>query len=346
MYHSKGLLVLISAILILCIGAVQEVQRQGLKEIKFREEIISTLENDIVCYEQLTDSIQTQYKELEDIHRTIRSRERALQKQLEKAEKEIRELRGVISNRFQQGGVRKVVSETNKTAAVTAGRKYTGKKVGKDIPTEDRVEHFKWYCSAYAVTAKEEVKYRQSKSPSCDLPPSVQLAQAFYESWAGLSKIGTKNNHFGIKYVKGSKIFEDLVDPVKPYGVHNDDAPTDKFAYFISTWHGWRAYSRFMLQTRYAGLHSSKPISYEKARELGGGFSPKESLLKLEIKKGKEVYTKITAEQYWDMYVFPNWDDPELKWAHGLSCLGYATSGRYGHNISKIIRTYNLTQYD
>lgn len=79
------------------------------------------------------------------------------------------------------------------------------------------------------------------------IPASVTLAQMYVESAGGRSKLAREgNNFFGIKCTK------DWLEAGKPYSLHNDDKPNEKFCNYSNVADSVTHHSQFLMQPRYA----------------------------------------------------------------------------------------------
>jgi hypothetical protein len=79
------------------------------------------------------------------------------------------------------------------------------------------------------------------------IPASVTLSQMAYESAWGTSKLArTGNNYFGIKCPPG------WVTSGKPYSLHNDDKPNEKFCNYASVEESIEHHSLFLMGKRYS----------------------------------------------------------------------------------------------
>lgn len=79
------------------------------------------------------------------------------------------------------------------------------------------------------------------------IPASVTLAQMYIESAGGTSRLaGSGNNYFGIKCPPG------WVEAGKPYSVHSDDKPNEKFCNYSSVEESVLHHSQFLMGDRYA----------------------------------------------------------------------------------------------
>ena len=79
------------------------------------------------------------------------------------------------------------------------------------------------------------------------IPASVTLAQMYIESAGGKSRLAVEgNNYFGIKCPPG------WVESGKPYSLHNDDKPNEKFCNYASVRDSVIHHSQFLMQSRYS----------------------------------------------------------------------------------------------
>ena len=89
------------------------------------------------------------------------------------------------------------------------------------------------------------------------IPASVTLAQLAYESgWGGSSLAVRGNNYFGIKCPPG------WVASGKPYSVHNDDKPNEKFCNYSSVEESFEHHSQLLMSERYRRCHRHSPTDY------------------------------------------------------------------------------------
>ena len=78
------------------------------------------------------------------------------------------------------------------------------------------------------------------------IPASVTLAQMAYESFWGKSTLATAgNNYFGIK------CSSDWLAAGKPYSLHNDDHPNEKFCNYATVEESIDHHSRLLMSDRY-----------------------------------------------------------------------------------------------
>ena len=78
------------------------------------------------------------------------------------------------------------------------------------------------------------------------IPASVTLAQMYIESAGGNSRLAREgNNFFGIKCPPG------WVASGKPYSLHNDDKPNEKFCNYANVSESMTHHSQFLMQPRY-----------------------------------------------------------------------------------------------
>lgn len=80
------------------------------------------------------------------------------------------------------------------------------------------------------------------------IPASIKMAQGLHESNNGKSKLAKNaNNHFGVKCVS-TKCEEGHCIR------YTDDSHKDFFRKYKTSWHSWRAHSKFLQKKRYKGL--------------------------------------------------------------------------------------------
>ena len=78
------------------------------------------------------------------------------------------------------------------------------------------------------------------------IPASVTLAQMYLESGGGTSKLAVNgNNYFGIK------CSSEWLAAGKPYSLHNDDRPNEKFCNYSSVEESVQHHSQFLMGNRY-----------------------------------------------------------------------------------------------
>ena len=79
------------------------------------------------------------------------------------------------------------------------------------------------------------------------IPASVTLAQMYIESAGGTSRLAVEgNNYFGIKCSR------DWLAAGKPYSLHNDDKPNEKFCNYSSVEESVLHHSQFLMGDRYS----------------------------------------------------------------------------------------------
>ncbi len=89
------------------------------------------------------------------------------------------------------------------------------------------------------------------------IPASITLAQMAIESGGGTSRLAVNgNNYFGIKCTK------DWLAAGKPYSLHNDDKPNEKFCNYASVEESIEHHSRFLMGKRYARCRQCGPVDY------------------------------------------------------------------------------------
>ena len=90
------------------------------------------------------------------------------------------------------------------------------------------------------------------------IPASVTLAQMYIESGGGRSKLAVNgNNYFGIKCTK------DWLAAGKPYSLHNDDRPNEKFCNYNSVEESIEHHSQFLMGKRYKDCRACDSTDYE-----------------------------------------------------------------------------------
>jgi len=89
------------------------------------------------------------------------------------------------------------------------------------------------------------------------IPASVTLAQMYLESGCGKSRLAREgNNYFGIKCPPG------WVASGKPYSLHNDDKPNEKFCNYSSVADSMTHHSQFLKGDRYAKCRQLSSSDY------------------------------------------------------------------------------------
>ena len=106
------------------------------------------------------------------------------------------------------------------------------------------------FFEQYAPLAmKQQQKY--------GIPASVTLAQMYLESAGGTSNLAvTGNNYFGIKCSS-----QWLADG-KPYSLHHDDKPNEKFCNYASVQESIEHHSQFLMGSRYAACRRCAADDY------------------------------------------------------------------------------------
>ena len=89
------------------------------------------------------------------------------------------------------------------------------------------------------------------------IPASVTLAQMYLESAGGKSNLAqTGNNYFGIK------CSSQWLAEGKPYSLHHDDKPNEKFCNYASVQESIEHHSQFLMGSRYAGCRRCAADDY------------------------------------------------------------------------------------
>lgn len=89
------------------------------------------------------------------------------------------------------------------------------------------------------------------------IPASVTLAQMYLESAGGKSNLAqTGNNYFGIK------CSSQWLAEGKPYSLHHDDKPNEKFCNYASVQESIEHHSQFLMGSRYAGCRRCDADDY------------------------------------------------------------------------------------
>ena len=126
-------------------------------------------------------------------------------------------------------------------------RKKGGKKqVAKRAVEINQDEFFNKYANA---AMEQQQRY--------GIPASVTLAQMAYESFWGQSTLATAgNNFFGIKCSR------EWLAAGKPYSLHNDDKPNEKFCNYASVDESIEHHSRLLMGDRYKRCHRYDSTDY------------------------------------------------------------------------------------
>lgn len=89
------------------------------------------------------------------------------------------------------------------------------------------------------------------------IPASITLAQMYLESGGGTSKLAVNgNNYFGIK------CSVDWLAAGKPYSLHSDDRPNEKFCNYSSVEESVLHHSQFLMGSRYSKCRSCDSTDY------------------------------------------------------------------------------------
>ena len=89
------------------------------------------------------------------------------------------------------------------------------------------------------------------------IPASVTLAQMYIESAGGTSNLAQNgNNYFGIK------CSSEWLAAGKPYSLHNDDRPNEKFCNYASAGESIEHHSQFLMGNRYAACRRCAADDY------------------------------------------------------------------------------------
>ena len=90
------------------------------------------------------------------------------------------------------------------------------------------------------------------------IPASVTLAQMYIESAGGTSRLAVNgNNYFGIKCSR------DWLAAGKPYSLHSDDLPNEKFCNYSSVEESVQHHSKFLMGKRYADCRKCASDDYQ-----------------------------------------------------------------------------------
>ena len=108
----------------------------------------------------------------------------------------------------------------------------------------------KTFLSHYAPAAMEQQR-------QYGIPASVTLAQMAFESDWGRSDLARKgNNYFGIK------CSPQWLAEGRPYSLHNDDKPDEKFCNYATVEESIDHHSRLLMSERYKRCHSYPSTDY------------------------------------------------------------------------------------
>lgn len=119
-------------------------------------------------------------------------------------------------------------------------------KVSQRVSNIDQNEFFTKYAHA---AMEQQQRY--------GIPASVTLAQMAYESFWGQSTLATTgNNFFGIKCSR------EWLAAGKPYSLHDDDKPNEKFCNYASVKESIEHHSRLLMGDRYKRCHRYLPTDY------------------------------------------------------------------------------------
>ena len=111
-------------------------------------------------------------------------------------------------------------------------------------------DKLKFYESMKNAAIEQQIKY--------GIPASVTLAQMYIESGGGRSKLAVNgNNYFGIKCTK------EWLAAGKPYSLHNDDRPNEKFCNYNSVEESVQHHSQFLMGKRYKDCRACDSTDYE-----------------------------------------------------------------------------------
>lgn len=182
------------------------------------------------------------------------------------------------------------------TQYVTA---YKAKKGGRVFDERGRMIITKEWLMRFApVMCYEAIKF--------NVPASVTMAQAYVESYAGLSNLAVSthnmfgNKHFPSKFDANDEVAKFWLSEFRVGSKQAfDDYPTDKFIIFKSYWASIRFHSKFISVLRYNDLkrHNGKPNTFQ-------------------------------------------------KWAYGLKSMGYATDREYPNRLMSAYKNLDLQELD
>lgn len=129
------------------------------------------------------------------------------------------------------------------------------------------------------------------------IPASITLAQMYLESGGGTSALALKGkNFFGIKCPKG------WVESGKPYGLHTDDRPNEKFCYYDNVDDSIQHHSELLMGQRYSkcqALESTDYVGWANGLKDCGYATAKNYATSLigDIKKYRlDLYDKMAVE--------------------------------------------------
>jgi flagellum-specific peptidoglycan hydrolase FlgJ len=127
-----------------------------------------------------------------------------------------------------------------------------GEGVTADIDSISQYQRMdrKTFLSHYAPAAMEQQR-------QYGIPASVTLAQMAFESDWGRSDLARKgNNYFGIK------CSPQWLAEGRPYSLHNDDKPDEKFCNYATVEESIDHHSRLLMSDRYKRCHSYSSTDY------------------------------------------------------------------------------------
>lgn len=158
-----------------------------------------------------------------------------------------------------------------------------------DSNTPERID-CRAFFSRYANAA-------MAQQQQYGIPSSVTLAQMAFESaWGQSSLARNGNNYFGIK------CSQKWLAEGKPYSLHNDDRPNEKFCNYSTVEESIRHHSLLLMSSRYSRCHSFAPTDYHNwllALKAAGYATAKDYVPSLEkiIKRYKLYLYDRMAEQ-------------------------------------------------
>ena len=135
--------------------------------------------------------------------------------------------------------IKKVREESIKKLGGGAGKAVAAAKVDR-----------KAFLARYATIAmSHQLRY--------GIPSSVTLAQLAYESGWGTSRLAVMgNNMFGIKCSK------EWLAAGKPYSLHSDDKPNEKFCNYATVQESFEHHSQLLMGERYARCRAYSSLDY------------------------------------------------------------------------------------
>lgn len=139
------------------------------------------------------------------------------------------------------------IKDVREEAVIALGGSIGNKKnITKRVSDAEQTEFFNKYADA---AIEQQQLY--------GIPASVTLSQMAYESFWGQSTLATTgNNFFGIKCSR------EWLAAGKPYSLHNDDKPNEKFCNYASVDESIEHHSRLLMGDRYKRCHRFSSTDY------------------------------------------------------------------------------------